>query len=79
MRLIEEENIDSISVERDFESAEPLIIVYKNGEFKADCQRELFAGLKARKINAYPALLMVQKEEYKTFERQFGRYFVVVN
>lgn len=79
LRLIEAENIDSITVERDFESAEPLIIVYKNGEFKADCQRELFTGLKARKINAYPALLMVQKEEYKTFERQFGRYFVVVN
>jgi len=60
-------------------SGEPLIVTYQNGRFEVDCQQLLFSGLKQKKINAYPAVLMVKKEEYKQFERQFGRYFIVVN
>lgn len=33
----------------------------------------------AKEILPEGLLKEVQKEEYKTFERQFGRYFVVVN
>lgn len=79
LRLIETLTETSTDVERCFVSGEPLIVTYQNGKFHADCQQELYFGLKQQKLNAYPALLMVRKEEYKQFERQFGRHFIVVN
>lgn len=79
LRLIETLIENSIGVECCSGVDEPLIITYQNGKFEVDCQQELYSGLKQQKINAYPALIVVQKEEYKQFERQFGRYFIVVN
>jgi len=57
---------------------EPLLITYQNGVFFAECQQELYYDLKQQKINAYPAILLVSKEEYKVFERMYGRHFVAV-
>lgn len=69
---------ESTSVE-EADLAEPLIINYKNSDFFVDCQRRLFHELKQQKVNAYPSMLMVKKEEYKKFEWMYGRYFVPVN
>jgi len=77
LRLVE--TVFSTMVEETACSEEPLIITYRNGKFEADCQQELYSGLKQQKINAYPAIIMVRKEEYKQFERMFGRHFIVVN
>lgn len=79
LRLIETRIDCSIDVEHYCVSDEPLIITYQKGNFEVDSQQEIYCGLKQKKINAYPALIMVRKEEYKQFERQFGRYFIVVN
>lgn len=79
LRLIETGIEKSTDVEQHFAGGEPLIVTYRNGKFQVDCRQELYSGLKQQKINAYPALIMVQKEEYKQFERQFGRYFIVVS
>jgi len=82
LRLIEEEkenNKESTTVEERKSKKEPLMVRYKNGAFFVDCQFDLFYEIKQQKINAYPALLMVQKEEYKQFERMFGRHFIVVS
>lgn len=79
LRLIEAGAEYSTDVERHFAYGEPLIVSYRNGKFHVDCRQELYSGLKQQKINAYPALLMVRKEEYKQFEWQFGRYFIVVS
>ena len=82
LRLIEEEAREmdsSMMVEKDNGITEPLIISYKNGGFFEDSCQKLVCRLRQHKINAYPALIMVQKEEYKQFERMFGRYFVAVN
>ena len=82
LRLIEEENggdCNSTGLELSDETREPLLVNYQNGIFSTDCQYSLFYRLKQQKRNAYPALIMVRKEEYKQFERMFGRYFVVVS
>lgn len=82
LRLIEEDfrkNEDSASVESGNEMREPLLVNYQNGIFSTDCQYSLFYRLRQQKNNAYPAVVMVQKEEYKQFERMYGRYFVVVS
>lgn len=79
LRLVDTPENESTVVEKCFVSKEPLIISYQNGKFQVDCQQELYSGLKQQKLNAYPALLLVRKEEYKQFERQFGRYFIVVS
>lgn len=72
------ENTESTGVECISGTKEPLLITYGNGEFVVDCQRQLLCSLKNQKVNAYPAVLMVPKEEYKLFERMYGRHFVVV-
>ena len=80
LRLIEECMDGSTKVEYyDDNPVEPLVITYRDGKFEVSCQQELYNVLKQKKTNAYPSLLMVQKEEYKQFERQFGRYFISVN
>ena len=79
LRLIETQTDKSTSVERAKDITEPLIINYCNGQFEIDCQTELFSGLKQQKVNAYPSLLLVQKKEYKQFERYYGRHFISVN
>lgn len=79
LRLVEDNINDSTSVETNFRPKEPLIITYRNGNFKVACKHGLYHGLMQQKINAYPALIMVQKEEYKLFERMFGRYFLIVS
>lgn len=56
----------------------PLIIMYKSGKFEVIGQTELFDSLVNSKVNAYPAVFMVSKAEYKQFERCYGRYFVSV-
>lgn len=79
LRLIETSDGGSIDVERCSASEEPLIVTYRSGKFQVVCQQGLYSGLTQQKINAYPSLLLVRKEEYKQFERQFGRYFIVVS
>ena len=74
-----EENGLSTSVESGISSNEPLIINYQNGSFTTCCHLELYDSLVYSKVNAYPAVIMVSKEEYKQFEWYYGRYFVVVN
>ncbi len=71
--------VESVTAEESIFSEEPLILSFRDGKFLVDCQRELYAGLMQQKANAYPSLIMVRKEEYRQFERQFERYFVVVN
>ena len=81
IRLIEAEkgeNAESAIAEKTVYKKEPLILRYKNGTFFVDCQHDLFYEIKKQKVNAYPALLMVQKEEHMQFERMFGRYFVAI-
>ena len=81
LRLVEDEfveNKESTGVERSYRK-EPLMLSYKNGAFFVNCQFDLFHEIKQQKINAYPALLMVNKEEYKQFERMYGRHFVMVS
>ena len=79
LRLIKTAIEESTIVELNDMSVEPLLITYQKGIFQVNCQQELYFGLKKRKVTAYPSLIMVQKDEYKQFERQFGRYFVVVS
>jgi len=79
LRLIVSNDAESTKVESPLLTEEPLILSFQDGKFRVDCQRELYNGLKQQKINAYPAVLMVKREEYKMFERQFGRYFIIVS
>ena len=79
LRLIEAENNNSTMIECDFRPAEPLILTYRNGGFEISCQTELFSCIKRQKVNAYPSMVMVAKEEYRQFEWQYGRHFIGVN
>jgi len=79
LRLVEACVCDSTAIECNVDFKEPLVIIYRYGKFEIACRTELYSCLKQQKINAYPALIMVQKEEYKQFERQYGRHFIVVS
>lgn len=79
LRLVKTIMEEASSLEYNSMFEEPLLVIYENGIFQVNCQQELYSGLKKGKVNAYPALIIVRKEEYKQYERQFGRYFIVVS
>lgn len=78
LRLIEFEAIqDGDALVSTDEAAEPLIVHYREKHFYVHSQKELLANLKKRKVNAYPAFIIIQKkEEYRTFMSNFGRHFM---
>jgi hypothetical protein len=73
------ENEHSTNVEHYDDVDLPLIIVYHNSKFEVAGQAELYQSLVEQKINAHPAIVMVQKEEYAQYERLYGRHFVMVS
>lgn len=82
LRLVDKpasETDDSIPVECNKNTKVPLIIIYRNGTFQVTGPVKLFNSLILSKVNAYPAILIVCKEEYNQFERYYGRYFVSVD
>lgn len=81
LRLIEKSvmiNSASVNAEYVLSQEEPLLISYQNGKFEAFGQSMFLAHLRQQKVNAYPSILIVKKEEHKTYERYYGRYFVTV-
>lgn len=56
----------------------PLILTYQSRNFELAGQEGLYDSLVDKKINTYPAIVIVSKEEYTQYERLFGRHFVVV-
>ena len=56
----------------------PLILTYQGRNFELAGQEGLYDSLVDKKINTYPAIVIVSKEEYTQYERLFGRHFVVV-
>lgn len=82
LRLVDEmveKTENSTKVENKAAFVTPLIISYKNDEFVLNGQYRIFHELKHQNVNAYPSLLLIQKEEYKKFERMYGRHFISVN
>lgn len=80
LRLIEFETMqDCVAATFTDTVTEPLIVHYQGKHFFVNSQKKLLADLKEKKVNAYPAFIIVQKkEEYKTFMNHFGRHFISV-
>jgi len=77
LRLVEtEKNTDEKNA---YKSAEPMILSYQNGTFEVLRQPGLLSSLRQQMTNAYPSIVVVSKEEYKQFEKYYGRHFVGVN
>lgn len=58
----------------------PLIIQFNMGKFYVTVQKEMFIALKKRKVNAYPAIILIKKnDDYKMFMKNYGRYLLYVN
>jgi len=81
LRLLDENTEIKASTSVESKNGEnlPLLIRYQNGSFRLCAQWSLYEKLKQTNVNAYPSLIIVQKEEYTQFERMYGRYFVVVD
>lgn len=82
LRLVEIEDLEGSGEVDASENMEPLIVHYEGNRFYVRSQKEkdLFLALKAQRVNAYPAFIIVSKrEEYKKFMNGFGRYFISVN
>lgn len=58
----------------------PLIIKYEEGKFYSIVQKELFAALKQRKINAYPTIIVLKgNADYKIFMKHYGKILFFVD
>lgn len=59
---------------------EPLIVRYEKNRFFTDIQYDLLNALKDRKLNAYPAFILTSSiEEYKSFMKNYGKHFIIVD
>ncbi|MFD0672748.1 CD3324 family protein [Cohnella sp. GCM10027633] len=76
LRLIQTSGIDQLPVEvdaMDVTANAPLIVQYEQGKFYCTEQRELFASLKCRKVNAYPSIIVLREQtDYKRFMNHYG-------
>lgn len=80
LRLIEMEELENNEEADYFVNSEPLIVHYEGNRFYVRSQKDLFFALKAQRVNAYPAFVIVTKrEEYKKFMNSFGRHFISVD
>jgi hypothetical protein len=67
------ENDDHIS------APPPLLIQYEEGKFYCTVQQDMLASLKQRKVNAYPSVIVLRRNnEYKRFMKYYGDIFVYV-
>lgn len=85
LRLILREGSDS----GDFVTSEPiglvsdfppLLIQYECGMFYCPVQQQLLASLRERRVNAYPAIIVLSgSEDYKRFMKYYGNIFFYVD
>lgn len=58
----------------------PLIIQFEMGKFYVMMQKEMFTALKKRKVNAYPAFILIKgNDDYKVFMKNYGRVLLFVD
>lgn len=58
----------------------PLIIRFVKGKFNVAVQTEMFIALKKRKINAYPAFIVIRgNADYKAFMKNYGKHLLLVD
>ncbi|WP_309119275.1 CD3324 family protein [Paenibacillus sp.] len=58
----------------------PLIVEYNQGKFHCTEQRGILAGLKQRKVNSYPAIIVLREStDYSRFMDHFGTVLFFVN
>ncbi|WP_318653370.1 CD3324 family protein [Paenibacillus rhizovicinus] len=84
LRLIQPEagslGMDRPSENDDTAATQPLLLYYEDGKFYCTAEQELLASLQQRKVNAYPAIIVLQgNAEYKRFMKFFGNIFIYVD
>lgn len=79
LRLVQTEGLDDFHSAKLEEYGEtttdfsPLLIQYEKGKFHTLVQSELFLALKKRKVNAYPAFILINgSDNYKSFMKHYG-------
>ncbi|MFB9324503.1 CD3324 family protein [Paenibacillus aurantiacus] len=54
----------------------PLLVQYDAGEFHCTVQTDLFSELKQRKVNAFPTIIVMRRnDDYKRFMKYYGTIF----
>ncbi|SFT08605.1 CD3324 family protein [Paenibacillus sp. BC26] len=76
VRLIQREGIDvgdgQADEREDTAAHPPLLIRYEEGRFNCILQKELLSALKRRKVNAYPAIIVLKgNADYKRFMKYY--------
>lgn len=85
LRLIqlEESDIGEIAgdeSEADISVSPPLLLEYEEGKFYCTGQREFMVSLKKRKINAFPAIIVLKGNTgYKRFMKYYGNKFIYID
>lgn len=58
----------------------PLVIKFVKNKFYVAVQTEMFTALKKRKVNAYPASILIQGyADYKIFMKNYGKHLLFVD
>lgn len=83
LRLLRQEEIaaqKNYSGEQEEQTDAPLLVQYKAGRFYCTVQHDAAAALKRRRINACPAVILLDgNAEYKHFMRHYGSVFGYVD
>lgn len=58
----------------------PLVIKFEKGKFYPAVQTEMVMALKQRKVNAYPAFILIQgNSDYKSFMKNYGKHLLFIS
>lgn len=72
-------NIQMETIGENIEDMPPLLIQFEMDRFYIMMQRQLFIALKQRKLNAYPAFILIKRNDYKVFMKNYGRSLLFVD
>jgi len=74
------EEIPADRTDGDLTELAPLLVRYVEGKFHCIIQNDLFAELKQRKLNAFPTIIVMNRnDEYKRFKKYYGTIFHYVD
>lgn len=87
LRLIQAESFTSADVNklietygRNVSDMPPLVIKFVENKFYVTEQTEMFIALKKRKVNAYPAFILIRgNADYKTFIKNYGKHLLFID
>ena len=81
IRLIQNEEIDDIEINHklDIQDMPPIIIRFTDNKFYILLHKKIYTKLKKCKVNAYPAFILMNKNDYMIYKKHYEQNLFFIN